>query len=63
MLLELRKDYYELAKLAKSINSPRAMEVTKRLLGCIYALEEMTSPLAYAETEQAVEHNPSEPAY
>ncbi|KUG19728.1 hypothetical protein ASZ90_010531 [hydrocarbon metagenome] len=51
MLLELRKDYYELARAAKSINSPRAMEVTKRLLGCIYALEEMISPLAYAETE------------
>jgi len=51
MLLELRKDYYELARAAKSINSPHATEVTKRLLGCIYALEEMTSPLAYAETE------------
>jgi len=51
MLLELRKDYWELARAAESTNSPRAADVTKRLLGCIYALEEMTSPLAYAEIE------------
>lgn len=50
-LLDLRKDYLELSRVAKSMLSPRAEEVTKRFLGCVYALEEMTSPLAYAETE------------
>lgn len=51
MLIELRKDYYELARYAESAGSQRAIEVTKRFLGCIYALEEITSPLAYAEIE------------
>lgn len=51
LLLNLRKDYFDLARAAESLNSPRAAEVAKRFLGCIYALEELTSPLAYAETE------------
>lgn len=51
MFLELRKDYCELVRAAESTNSSRATEVTKRFLGCVYALEEMTSPLAYAEIE------------
>jgi len=51
MLNSLREDYWELAKSARSIESSSATEVAKRFLGCIYALEEMTSPLAYAEIE------------
>jgi len=51
MLMDLRKDYLQLKKAAAEINSPQAIEVSKRFLGCIYALEEILSPLAYAETE------------
>jgi hypothetical protein len=50
-LIELRKTYFELSRSSNSIGSPAAKEIAKRFLGCIYALEEMTSPLAYAETE------------
>jgi hypothetical protein len=51
LLIELRKIYFELSKSSNSIGSPKTKEIAKRFLGCIYALEEMTSPLAYAETE------------
>jgi putative transposon-encoded protein len=51
LLIELRKIYFELARSADSIGSSAAKDIAKRFLGCIYALEEMTSPIAYAETE------------
>ncbi len=51
LLIELRKIYFELSKASNSIESPTTKEIAKRFLGCIYALEEMASPLTYAEIE------------
>jgi len=51
LLIDLRKTYVELARAADSIGAPSVKDISKRFLGCVYALEEMTSPLAYAETE------------
>ncbi|MDO8873592.1 MAG: DrmE family protein [Methanoregula sp.] len=51
MLNDVRKDYYELSRSAYTLNLPAAKETAKRFLGCIYGLEEMTSPIEYAEIE------------
>lgn len=51
ILINLRKDYQELARASDSMNCASGTEVANRYLGCIYALEELTSPLAYAEIE------------
>lgn len=51
LLIELRKNYFELARSADSIGSPVAKDIAKKYLGCIYALEEMTAPVAFAEIE------------
>ncbi len=51
MLIEIRKDYYELSISAKSLNLSAASDIARRFLGCIYGLEEMTSPIDYAEFE------------
>lgn len=50
-LIELRKNYLELSRSADSIGSPAAKDIAKKYLGCIYALEEMTAPIAFVELE------------
>ena len=51
MLIAVRKDYFELSRSANSLNSIASKETAKRFLGCIYGLEEITSPIEYAEIE------------